>query len=142
MAQEKSLLSIETAGAPEHVEIDGKLYALTDYDSFSITDAHRLQRSGVRMRELAALQEALTDAGAEEMESLADTIFDMIAGEIPDEVRAKLRFGARQRLVKHYFLAWGGLAVEQPEEPAPSENGPETTPLDSSDSMEETRQDG
>lgn len=136
MAQ-SPLLTIDSAGHAETVVIDGKSYALTDYDSLGIVEAHHVRRTGERLEELAKKATELTDEEVEEMDRISTELFNMIAGEIPEDVRAKLRYGARQRLVTRYFLAWGVAVRADSASGQEPEDGPQATSPDSSGSTEE-----
>lgn len=130
MAQ-KVLLEINTEGTSEAVIIDGEEYALTDFDSFSVLDQHDIQKLGKRVLELMK-SDKLSKTGATELVSLTDDLFEKIAGDIPDEIKAKLSPGARQRITTAYFLAFRGR--EDTEAPTLSGDGQSETSQDSSDS--------
>ncbi len=132
MAQ-KALLTIETKGTTEAVIIDGTEYALTDFDSFSVVEQHKISRLGKSIEAFMAADE-LDEKKAEQVATFTDELFDNIAGNIPDDVKKKLKPGARQRITSAYFLAFVG-AVRGPETP-PSEDGSATQSQDSKDSME------
>lgn len=134
----KSLLSLATEGNPEIVEIDGREYKLTDFDSFNVVDQHGLQKLGQKLRDMSALPE-LTDSGVHELQNTVDELFATIAGEIPDDVRVRLRFGARLRLVNAYFLAFGAVnrAAVAPTTEENLPGGPVESSPNSSDSTEE-----
>ena len=138
MAQ-KALLTIETDGNSEQVEIDGKLYALTDFDSFSVLDQHKIQKTGRRMMELMGGDD-LDERGAADLTALTNDLFERISGDIPDDVKKKLRPGARQRITNAYFLAFRGR--EDTEAPTLSDDGQSETSQDSSDSTEEPQENG
>ena len=135
MAQ-KALLEIDSGGNAEIVIIDGKEYALTDFDLFSVIDQHKIQSLGKRV--LAILDEGeLSETGAEELSQVVDDLFERTAGDIPDEVKAKLLPGARQRITNAYFLAFSGaMGVPEASEKAVSEDGSATQSPDSKDSTE------
>ncbi len=141
MAQ-KALLTIETEGGSETVIIDGKEYALTDFDSFSVIDQHKIQSLGKRILVILG-EDELSEAGAEELGQVVDDLFERIAGDIPDDVKAKLRPGARQRITSAYFLAFSGaMGVPEASEEAVSEDGSATQSPDSKDFTEGTPRHG
>ncbi len=135
MAQ-KALLEIDSGGNAEIVIIDGKEYALTDFDSFSVTDQHKTQSLGKRIVKILDESE-LSEADAEELGKVVDDLFERIAGTIPDDVKVKLKPGARQRITSAYFLAFSGAQGAEPSEATRSEDGSATQSPDSNDSMEE-----
>ena len=132
MAQ-KALLTIETKGGTETVIIDGTEYTLTDFDSFSVVEQHKLQLLGKRVLEITR-KDGLSETDAEELGKVVDDLFERTAGDIPKEVKAKLRPGARMRITSTYFLAFKGVADEL--EATPSEDGSATQSPDSKDSTE------
>ncbi len=122
---QKALIEIETEGATETVIIDGKEYALTDFDSFSVVDQHKIQSLGKRVLEILD-EDELSESGAEELSQVVDDLFERTAGNIPPDVKAKLRPGARQRITSAYFLAFSGAQGAEPSEATPSEDGSAT----------------
>ena len=105
-----ALIDLKTEGSAETVKIDDEEYSLHDFDEFTPLDQHDLARKG---RRIVALfdKETLKEEQSRELESLANSIFSRIAGTIPEEVRQKLKPGAKQRIVNAYFLAYrGGVA--------------------------------
>lgn len=132
MAQ-KALLTIDTKGATETVVIDGTEYALTDFDSFSVIEQHKISRLGKSIQAMMKADE-LDDKSAEQVTTLTDEVFENIAGNIPDDVKEKLKPGARQRITSAYFLAFNGAAGAL--EATPSEDGSATQSPDSKDSTE------
>ena len=130
------LLSIDTAGNTETIIIDEQEYSLTDFDAFSVIDQHKIGALGRRILELTG-KDLLTDAMASDLIDTADDLFARVSGDIPEEVKAKLKPGARMRITSAYFLAFRGARPVEPESETASENGqPESSP-DSSDSTEE-----
>ena len=108
-----ALLDLKTEVHRETVIINGEEYALAAFDGFSITDQHQLQQDGKR---LSAIGKRISDAGEEEdadltdaeaadLERTSDALFLRIAGDIPDDLRAKLMPMARQEITNAYFLA-------------------------------------
>ena len=133
------LLEIDTKGTTEAVIIDRKEYALTDFDSFSVLDQHKIQKLGKRVLELMG-SDALDEDGAKELMTLADDLFLRISGNIPEKIITKLQPGARQRITSAYFLAFRGR--EDTEAPTLSDDGQSETSQDSSDSTEEPQENG
>ncbi len=139
MAQEppivkNALLTIETEGTTEAIIIDGEEYALTDFDSFSVIEQHKISRLG---KSIEAFMEAdeLDEKKAEQVTTFTDELFDTIAGNIPDDVKKKLKPGARQRITSAYFLAFVDAA--RVPKATPSEDGSATQSPGSNDSMGE-----
>ena len=132
MAQ-KSLLTIETEGGTETVVIDGLQYALTDFDSFSVVEQHKISRLGKSIEAFMAADE-LDEEKAEQVATFTDELFEKISGNIPDDVKKKLKPGARQRITSAYFLAFVGAG--RTPEATPSEAGLATQSPDSKDSTE------
>ncbi|KKM88476.1 hypothetical protein LCGC14_1258250 [marine sediment metagenome] len=132
MAQ-NPLLDLDSAGNAETVIIDGTIYALTDFDSFSVIDQHKIQSLGRRTLKILA-EDELSEPAAEELSKVVDELFERIAGTIPKDVKAKLRPGARMRITNAYFLAFSGAQGAEPSEATPSEDGSATQSLGSKDS--------
>jgi len=105
-----ALMDLKTDGSAETVKIDDEEYTLQDFDDFTPLDQHALARQGRRITSLFD-KEILKEPETQELEALANSIFNRIAGTIPDLVRQKLKPGAKQRIVNAYFLAYRGATV-------------------------------
>ena len=130
MAQ-KALLTIDTKGTTEAVIIDGKEYALTDFDSLGAIEQHKVSRLGKSIQAMMAADK-FDDKKSKQVATLIDEVFENIAGNIPGDVKEKLKPGARQRITTAYFLAFNGAAGAL--EATPSEDGSATQSPDSKDS--------
>lgn len=137
-----SLMEIHSSGNPETVIIDGETYKLTDFDDLSALDQHKLRHQGQR---IVALMEKPALSGKEEKElgEIGEGLFDRIAGEIPSDVRDKLKPGARQRLVTAFFTAYArSTKGEDKETETDSQSGQDQSSPGSNGSTEASPQDG
>lgn len=130
-SERQSLLEIDSGGNPETVVIDGERYTLTDFDDLSAVDQHRLKSNGNRITALMD-QETLSEKEQEELNEITHSMFQRVAGSIPEDVQKKLKPGARQRLVIAFFTKYseamsGGVSAEAslggPEKSSPASNG-------------------
>lgn len=130
-----ALLNITENDRTETVIIDGTEYPLASFDDFSPADQFRMKKIGTRIVALVDIDNP-TDGEINEIQDASDGLFERVAGEIPDEVRKKLKPGARQRIVTAFFLA---LARETGREAAElsSQSGQGKRSPSSSDSTEE-----
>ncbi len=130
-----ALLTISGTDRTETVIIDDKEYSLTCFDDFSPSDQFHMKKIGTRIVALVDIDDP-TEEEITEIQDASDGLFERVAGEIPDEVRKKLKPGARQRIVTAFFLA---LARETGREAAElsSQSGQGKRSPSSSDSTEE-----
>ncbi len=128
-------ITISETDRTETVIINDTEYRLTGFDDFSPSDQFRLKKIGTRISELAE-KDDISDEEIAEIQTASDVLFQRVAGEIPDEIREKLKPGARQRITTAFFLA---LAEEVARDSTAlrSQSGQETQSPSSSDSTEE-----
>lgn len=130
-----ALLEISGTDRTEKVIIDSEEYSLTSFDDFSPSDQFHLKKIGARIAKLAEKEDPSNEEIAE-IEKASNVLFEKVAGNIPEDVRKKLKPGAQQRIVTAFFLALAAeVAQESAERRSPS--GPETQSPSLSDSTEE-----
>lgn len=131
-----ALLDLKTEGHRETIIIDGAEFLLTPFESFSISEQHRLAKDAKRVDHLANNIESISDEEAKELEKITSDWFHLVKGDISGDVIDKLLPGMKQEISTAYFLAMAQNIDEQKKEL--SKNGPEQDFQDSVDSIPES----
>jgi hypothetical protein len=94
------VLNLDTLIVREHITIDGQPYELRNADEFSVVDAHRLGRKGVRLDQLMTSAELTPD---EEMElaGLLDALCKSVL-DAPEAVHKTLRDAQRSAIFQAF----------------------------------------
>ena len=111
-----ALLDLKTEGHRETIIIDDAEFLLAPFESFSISEQHRLAKDAKRVDHLANNIESISDEEAKELESITVNWFAMVSGDIPDDVKEKLLPGMKQEISTAYFLAMAQNIDEQKKE--------------------------
>ena len=130
-----ALLNVTETEKTETVIIDDTEYSLTSFDDFSPADGFRLKKTSARIAVLAEKDDP-SEEEINEVEASTEEMFLKVAGDIPEEVRKKLKPGARQRIITAFFLAFAEEVAPKSTE-LRSQSGPEKQSPNSSDSTEE-----
>ncbi len=139
-----ALPEIKTTGNCENIKIDDVEYSLTDFDDFSPIDQINAKRQYKRISNIFESDKSvpLVESEIKDLDYLENELFEKVAGNIPDDVRKKIRSGQRIQIINAYFTAYAGSLGLKKEDGEKSQSGPEVFSPDSSDFMGEPLKSG